>query len=237
MLGVAAVSNWGSVPGLSLATGGNPGPVPYVSAANTLSEDATNFCWDASNHRLGIGTCAPSAPLQVGSVTISSNASVAAGQFGDALSGAFALAGAGFGGVGLRFNSSLVVNWSSGSLGTPDTDISRIAAGTVGAGTGATGSTAGTFKAASFQGGDAAPAPTACGTSPAVAASSSTFGGSVTEGTAATGCVVTFATSPSRCVLSSESGLVFTYSLSGAVLTIVNVGALSSTNIDWVCTK
>lgn len=49
--------------GGSLPTGGNPGPVPYVSTANTLSEDANNICWDATNHRLGIGnvsgTCAP----------------------------------------------------------------------------------------------------------------------------------------------------------------------------------
>ncbi len=50
----------GSVTG-TLATGGNPGPVPYVSAANTLSEDATNFCWDATNHLLGLGTCSPGA--------------------------------------------------------------------------------------------------------------------------------------------------------------------------------
>jgi trimeric autotransporter adhesin len=43
----------------NLATGGNPGPIPYVSAAGTLSEDASNFCWDATNHRMGINTCAP----------------------------------------------------------------------------------------------------------------------------------------------------------------------------------
>jgi hypothetical protein len=49
----------------NLPTGGNPGPVPYVSAAGTLSEDASNFCLDATNHRLGIGTCAPVDNLDV----------------------------------------------------------------------------------------------------------------------------------------------------------------------------
>jgi hypothetical protein len=49
----------------NLATGGNPGPVPYVSAAGTLNEDASNFCLDATNHRLGIGTCAPTDNLDV----------------------------------------------------------------------------------------------------------------------------------------------------------------------------
>ena len=49
----------------SIATGANPGPVPYVAAANTLGEDASNHCWDATNHRLGIGTCAPAYPLDI----------------------------------------------------------------------------------------------------------------------------------------------------------------------------
>jgi hypothetical protein len=52
----------------NLATGGNPGPVPYVSAAGTLNEDvATSFgpYVDATNHRFGIGVAAPAVILDV----------------------------------------------------------------------------------------------------------------------------------------------------------------------------
>jgi len=53
----------GAVSGASsLAT---VGAVPYVSAAGALSQDASNFFWDATNHRLGIGNAAPIAPLSV----------------------------------------------------------------------------------------------------------------------------------------------------------------------------
>lgn len=41
------------------------GAVPYVSASGVLNQDASNFFWDATNHRLGIGTNAPNGPLQV----------------------------------------------------------------------------------------------------------------------------------------------------------------------------
>ncbi len=46
--------------------GGNPGPVPYVSAANTLSVDSGNALYiDASNHRVGILTNAPTGMFQI----------------------------------------------------------------------------------------------------------------------------------------------------------------------------
>ena len=95
---------------------------------------------------------------------------------------------------------------------------------------------AGSTAAVLFSGNDAAPTLTACGSGAAVAGTSTTTGGTVTEGSGATGCVVTFTTAPSRCVITSESGLVFTYTLSAAALTIINVGALSSTQLDWTCT-
>lgn len=41
------------------------GAVPYLSASGILNQDASNFFWDATNHRLGIGTNAPAAPLTV----------------------------------------------------------------------------------------------------------------------------------------------------------------------------
>lgn len=39
--------------------------VPYVSASGVFNQDASNFFWDATNHRLGIGTNAPKSPLHV----------------------------------------------------------------------------------------------------------------------------------------------------------------------------
>ena len=41
------------------------GSVPYVSATGTLNQAATNFFWDATNNRLGIGTNAPGNRLTV----------------------------------------------------------------------------------------------------------------------------------------------------------------------------
>lgn len=53
----------GSVTGASNLT--TTGAIPYVSAASTLNQDASNLFWDSTNHRLGIGTTSPSVPLQV----------------------------------------------------------------------------------------------------------------------------------------------------------------------------
>jgi hypothetical protein len=39
--------------------------IPYVSSSGVLNLDASNFFWDATNHRLGIGTNAPASPLDV----------------------------------------------------------------------------------------------------------------------------------------------------------------------------
>lgn len=81
-----------------------------------------------------------------------------------------------------------------------------------------------------------APALTSCGTSPSIVGSD--VAGTITEGTLATGCTMTFAgtygTSPS-CTWYSESNLGFTVSPSAAAVTITNVGALSGTKIDYFC--
>src|SRR5579863_3198378 len=44
-------------------TGGTPGSVLLVGAGPVLAQDNANFFWDATNHRLGIGTNAPGYPL------------------------------------------------------------------------------------------------------------------------------------------------------------------------------
>lgn len=66
----------------NLSTGGNPGPIPYISAAGTLSEDATNYCWDAANHRLGIGTCSPDTQVEILATGIAMHVSGATGHSG-----------------------------------------------------------------------------------------------------------------------------------------------------------
>jgi hypothetical protein len=105
-----------------------------------------------------------------------------------------------------------------------------------------TGDTTGLFKGIlteqkGIKDNGTAPTITLCGTGPVY--NGGIYSGTVAEGTVATGCVITWSaamTSPS-CTISSQSGLVFTYSYNTTSLTIVNVGALSSTSIDFQCTN
>jgi hypothetical protein len=88
--------------------------------------------------------------------------------------------------------------------------------------------------------GTTGPIPTisACGTSPAITTGSTDTAGEVTEGSAATGCVVTFAsayTNAPFCTVTEQSGGVASYTLSTTAITVTNIGALSSTNIDYHC--
>lgn len=60
----AGSATGGAVGGASNLT--TIGAVPYVSASGTLNQDQTannQFFWDATNHRLGIGTASPSYPI------------------------------------------------------------------------------------------------------------------------------------------------------------------------------
>jgi hypothetical protein len=41
------------------------GSIPYLSNATTFAQDNTNLFWDGVNHRLGLGTATPVAPLHV----------------------------------------------------------------------------------------------------------------------------------------------------------------------------
>lgn len=81
------------------------------------------------------------------------------------------------------------------------------------------------------------PTISACGTSPS-AARGSDFAGEVTEGTTATGCVITFGvayTTAPWCVVTSQSQLVsFAYSISTTAITVVNTSTTGD-KINWVC--
>ena len=81
------------------------------------------------------------------------------------------------------------------------------------------------------------PTLSACGTSPSIVGTNSW--GTITEGSIATGCTMTFATprwtNPPACVVTSESALAFTYTVTSSTLAITNVGALSDTKVDYHC--
>lgn len=82
-----------------------------------------------------------------------------------------------------------------------------------------------------------APVLTSCGTSPSVVTGND-FAGTFTEGSIATGCVLTFNatfTTAPTCTVIDEGGIVLSYVLSATTITITNVGAASSTNIDYIC--
>jgi hypothetical protein len=81
-----------------------------------------------------------------------------------------------------------------------------------------------------------APTLTSCGTNPSITGTDNAS--TITEGTIATSCTMTFNT-PFRntpvCTITSQSGLVFSYTKTNTAITITNVGALSSTLLDVVC--
>lgn len=51
--------------GTGSTTAFTAGSVVFAGASGVYSQDNANFFWDDTNHRLGIGTSAPSVPLQV----------------------------------------------------------------------------------------------------------------------------------------------------------------------------
>lgn len=77
-----------------------------------------------------------------------------------------------------------------------------------------------------------------CGTGATVTVGSTDTAGEITEGTLATGCTINFSSTKTRapfCTTSSEAGLAFSFSQSTSALTVTNIGALSSSKIDYIC--
>jgi hypothetical protein len=93
-------------------------------------------------------------------------------------------------------------------------------------------------RAAILPGGTAVPTLSGCGTSPSIDAASTSLAGEVTEGTTATGCVITFVPVLSNkpfCIVTSQSQLVsFAYTTSTSAITVVNTSA-SGDIIDYHC--
>lgn len=84
------------------------------------------------------------------------------------------------------------------------------------------------------------PALTACGTTPSLDGTATDGTGVITEGTTATGCVLTFAASylsTPHCVISSPNAATFTsYTVSTTALTIVN-GSASGNKYTYICAQ
>ena len=82
------------------------------------------------------------------------------------------------------------------------------------------------------------PTLTSAGTGATITTGSTDTAGEITEGTLATGAVITFATAYTNApfvTVVSESGLVFSYTVSNTAITITNIGALSSTKLTYHC--
>ena len=51
---------------------GTPDAILFVNSAGSIGEDPTQFCWDDTTNRVGIGNCSPTVPLDVtGAITAS----------------------------------------------------------------------------------------------------------------------------------------------------------------------
>jgi hypothetical protein len=84
----------------------------------------------------------------------------------------------------------------------------------------------------------AIPTLSSCGTSPSITLGSTDTAGEITEGTVATACTITFAAAKTRapfCTVTDQSGLGMSYTVSNTAITITNIGALSSTKINYIC--
>jgi hypothetical protein len=82
------------------------------------------------------------------------------------------------------------------------------------------------------------PSLTSCGTSPAIVKGSTDMAGEITEGSVATGCTITFAVAKTNapfCTVTDQAGLVFSYVTSASAITVTNIGALSSTKMNYHC--
>ncbi|MBP8959280.1 MAG: hypothetical protein KBG40_02515 [Bacteroidales bacterium] len=70
---VTGVKTFSALPVFSTLTQGS---IPFIGAGKALSEDNANLFWDDANNMLGIGTNAPTAPLDVlGNVAVSASGS------------------------------------------------------------------------------------------------------------------------------------------------------------------
>lgn len=80
------------------------------------------------------------------------------------------------------------------------------------------------------------PTVSACGTLPKITGTNRA--GTITEGTAATGCTITFSApylAVPACTVTAQAEHRFRYSITATAITIVNIGALSGTMLNYAC--
>ena len=79
------------------------------------------------------------------------------------------------------------------------------------------------------------PALSSCGTSSTMDTGSNDVGGLLTLAGSPTGCTISFSAthSPVHCVVTSPTGLLFTWALSTTAITVVNVGLMSGPPLDF----
>lgn len=61
----ASATNWRRILAMEDSTSLTLGSIPYINANGNLAQDNANLFWDATDHRLGIGTTAPLAAIHV----------------------------------------------------------------------------------------------------------------------------------------------------------------------------
>lgn len=78
----------------------------------------------------------------------------------------------------------------------------------------------------------------ACGTSPSIVGTD--LSGRAVQGSVSTGCTInfglTYSTTP-NCTVTDEAGLAFSYTVSTTQIIVTNIGALSSTAMQYTCTQ
>ena len=168
------------------------------------------------------------------------------------------------GGVGLNETStnSTYIGYNAYPLASGDTNETVIGYGAVGSGSntvtlGGTGTTGTIIPYGNVGIGTTTPATTltvaggisfygtiptlsSCGTNPSITVGSTDNAGEITEGSVATGCTITFASAKTNapfCTVTEQSGLAASYTISTTAITITNIGALSSTKLDYSCTQ
>jgi len=218
----------------------------YGSAPLTFRDNGAERMRITATGNVGVGTTSPSSILHIYGLdpvlTIQNNRAAAVGNVSEiALKGLLSTGADAFIGritgiqqsTGSNTGDVAIKTYNGGSLG----EVARFtSAGNVGIGTTTPVNKLTVAGDIGLYG--TIPTITSAGISPSIRKGSTDTAGEITEGSASTGAVITFATVKTNipfCTLSSEAGLLFSYSVSTSAITITNIGALSSTAVTYHC--
>jgi hypothetical protein len=181
--------------------GSTSGSVLYVDSNNQLAQDNSNLFWDATNHKLGIGTTSPAyqetiqGSNPIASFNLTDNTAYGAFRYSEngTTQGSLQFIGSQFATSGRRNHLELFNNTATGDIDMYPNGAKAFSVDHLGHGT--------------FFG--TAPTVGTCGTSPSVTSTSTDNAGTINVGSGVvTACTLTFATTwaatPS-CVISDNS--------------------------------